>query len=74
MTLAMKYDEWREEGLAEGRAEGLKEGLQEGLNAGLLQKALETAKNFIRMNYPLEQIAQGTGLTLEQVQVLKEEM
>ena len=36
------------------------------------QKAIETAKNFIKMGFSLEQVAQGTGLPLETVQKLVE--
>ncbi len=62
MTLGMKYDEWREEGLAEGEKQGAQ------------KKALETAKNFLKMNFPADKIAQGTGLTLEQVLELQKEL
>ncbi len=54
MTLGMKYDEFLQQGLAKGRE----------------QSKLETARNFIKMNFPLEQIAQGTGLSLEKVKEL----
>lgn len=61
----------REEGRAEGRAEGIKQGIAEGSQ----QKTIETAKNFLRMKVlSHEQIAQGTGLTLQQVQDLENEL
>ena len=56
-----------EKGKAEGRAEGKAEGER--------QASIANAKNFLRMNLGSpEQIAQGTGLTLEQVLALKEEL
>lgn len=58
MTLGMKYDEFLQQGLAKGLAKGRE------------QSKLETARNFIKMNFPLEQIAQGTGLSLEKVKEL----
>ncbi len=48
---------------------------QEAFEDGQMQKALEAAKNFLRMKIlSPEQIAQGTGLTLEQVQDLEKEL
>ena len=41
---------------------------------GALQKALETARKFITLNIPYEQIAQGTGLPLETVKELAKEI
>ncbi len=41
----------------------------------MLENALETAKNFLKMNVlSVEQIAQGTGLTNEKVLELKESL
>ena len=56
--------------LAEGKQIGLQEGLEQGLAQGAEQKAIETAKNFIQKNIPLETIAECTGLSLEKVQEL----
>ena len=56
--------------LAEGKQIGLQEGLEQGLTQGAEQKAIETAKNFIQKNIPLETIAECTGLPLEKVQEL----
>jgi predicted transposase/invertase (TIGR01784 family) len=46
----------------EGRREGRQEGRQEGIE--------ETARNFKSLGIPIEQIAQGTGLTEEQIKDL----
>ena len=64
--MTMKMDA-RAAGLAEGRAEGREEGRQEGSHL----KALETARNLIQMGLMDEQIAQATGLSIEQVQSLQ---
>ena len=54
---------WREDGIVEGRAEGAQ------------QKAVEAARNFLTINVGTpEQIAQGTGLPLEQVLELQKEL
>ena len=48
---------------------------KEGMKLGAQQKAVENAKNFLRMNVLTpEQIAQGTGLSLEQVLALQKEL
>lgn len=52
-----------------------REGFTEGLEEGAHQKALENARNFLRMKLgTLEQIAHGTGLSLEEVQNLAAEV
>ena len=52
-------DEAKEEGFAEGKTEGAHE------------NAIATARNFLRMGLVPEQIADGTGLSLEEVQSLQ---
>ena len=44
---------------------------QEAYEDGAQQKAIETAKNFISMGLSVEQVAQGTGLSIETVKSLK---
>ena len=65
------------------RAEGYEEGVEAGRNAGIAegeargaqQNAISNAKNFLKMNLgTIEQVAKGTGLPLEQVFALKEEL
>ena len=46
------------------------EGYQEGLDKGAYQKALETAAAFKRMGIDIEKIAEGTGLSKEEVEKL----
>ena len=47
-----------------------REAYREGLEQGAEQKAIETAKKLISMGLSLEQVAEGTGLSLEKVQEL----
>ena len=54
----------REKGLAEGRQEGLEEGQEKGIRL--------TASNMLRAGLPLETIAQVTGLSLEEIQLLNQ--
>ena len=56
--------------LAEGKQIGLQEGLEQGLSQGAERKAIETAKNMIHKNIPLETIAECTSLSLEMVKEL----
>ena len=49
--------------LADERAEGREEGEAIGLEKGLHQKAVETAKNLLDMNFPVGTISKATGLS-----------
>ena len=68
------YDEGYEKGisvgLTTGREEGISIGLATGREEGAYQKALETARSFLAMGLEPEQVAQGTGLSLEAVRQL----
>ena len=59
-----------EEGLAKGRAEGLVKGREEGRE----ERNLEVAINFLQLGTPCEIVAKATGLSLEEVAKLKEEV
>jgi predicted transposase/invertase (TIGR01784 family) len=54
----------------EGRLEGLNEGRQEGLNEGEKKGRLEVARNLKRIGIPAQQIAMGTGFSLEEIEKL----
>ena len=47
------------------------EGERIGIEKGAKQKAIETAENFLEMGLSVEQVAQGTGLSVEEVESLK---
>lgn len=55
------------QGLKLGEQQGLQQGLQQGREIGAQQKAVETAKNMLARKYNVEEIAELTGLPLEQV-------
>ena len=59
------------DGIAQGISQGIAQGIAQGISQGAEQKAIETAKNFIKMGFSLEQVAQGTGLTIEQVKEIQ---
>ena len=54
----------------EGRLEGRREGEAKGFADGSRQKALETAKAFKRLGFDIAKIAEGTGLSVEEIERL----
>ena len=61
------------EGLEKGMEKGLKEGMEKGREEGReegRQRLLETARNFLSMGIPLNDVAQATGLSVEELQPL----
>ena len=71
-----------EEGLAKGlakgrvigRAEGLEEGLSKGREEGREDAKQQIAINLLQLGTPCEIVAKATGLSLEEVAKLKEEV
>ena len=53
-----------------GKKEGYSAGLFDGISQGSQQKAIETAKKFLAMGLSIEQVAQGTSLTVDEVKFL----
>ena len=60
----------REEGRSEGLEQGIAQGIQQGFADGSYQKALETARAFKRLGFDIAKIAEGTGLSLEEIEKL----
>ena len=52
--------------------ENAKKEKKELIKKGKMEKAIETAVNFLKMGISVEQVAQGTELTVEQVMKIKE--
>ena len=46
------------------------EAYESGVEKGLQQKAIETAKNALKMDLPIKQISTLTGLSIEEIQAL----
>jgi predicted transposase/invertase (TIGR01784 family) len=69
----MKESVIYQEILAEGLAEGKSQGLAEGLAEGEIKTARHIALNLLRLGMSMEQVAQATELSLEEVQVLSSE-
>ena len=66
------YQKGKEEGMEKGRAEGKEEGRAEGRAEGMSQRSLEIARNLLSLGLPVDQITQATGLTKEEIELLKE--
>ena len=49
---------------------GEERGISIGLSQGAHQKAVETAKKFLAMGLSVEQVADGTGLSPEEIEKL----
>ena len=59
-----------EYGFSLGRNEGIAIGEERGISLGAYQKAVETAKKFLSMGLSVEQVANGTGLSVEEIEKL----
>ena len=70
MDALEKAEELERHKLAQVTGEALAKGLAEGEKKGEHKKAIETAKNFLKMGLSVEQVAQGTGLTVEEIKKL----
>jgi predicted transposase/invertase (TIGR01784 family) len=57
--------------IAVQRQEAYEDGMEQGIQQGSQQKAIETAKNALNMNLPIEQITTLTGLSIEFIKTLK---
>ncbi len=73
MALSQAYLEWEKEVELRGELRGKQEGKQEGELLGKQQGKQEVALNMLRGGIPVEQIAQFTGLSLQQIQQLQSE-
>jgi predicted transposase/invertase (TIGR01784 family) len=63
-------EEGKQMGLEEGKQMGLEEGKQMGLEEGKYHEKLSIARNLLSLGFSVEQIAQATGLSLQQVENL----
>ncbi|MBO5289527.1 MAG: hypothetical protein J6B11_09050, partial [Spirochaetales bacterium] len=59
-----------EKAAKKARKEGISIGRNEGISMGVQQAKLETAKKFLAMGLSVEQVADGTGLSVEEIEKL----
>ena len=71
-------EEGREEGHKVGKEEGLKEGKEEGKEEGraegVKQNSFDIAKRMLEKGIDIETISELTGLTAEEVSILRKEL
>ena len=53
---------------------GKEEGKIEGIKEGEYKNAVQNAKNFLKLGVSPEIVAQGTGLSMEEIQKIKDEL
>ncbi|KOA21349.1 hypothetical protein CLHOM_02340 [Clostridium homopropionicum DSM 5847] len=53
---------------------GMQKGIQKGIEKGREEGKIEVARNFLKMGLTVEQVAAGTGLTIEEVRRLKSDI
>ena len=68
------HKEGKEEGLKEGRKEGKEEGIKEGRAEGSKDERSKIAMSLIRLGISCEIITQATGLSAEEVSILRKEL
>ncbi len=55
---------------AEEREIAFAEGIEQGISQGAYQTKLETAKAFKQFGFDIDKIAEGTGLSVEEIKAL----
>ena len=58
------------QGLEQGIEQGIKQGIEQGIERGREKNKLENAKRMKDKGYPLEEIADITGLSIEEIEKL----
>ena len=73
-----RYQKGKEEGIAEGmekgRAEGMEKGRAEGMEKGMSQRSLEIARKMLAKGLDDTTIMEMTGLSLDEIRLLKSQM
>lgn len=60
-----------EQGLERGMQQGIQQGIQQGMQQGMTEGIIKTAKKMLIRNMSLEDIADITGLTIQEIKNLK---
>ena len=68
--IAVQRKEAFDDGFSAGEERGRNEGISIGLSQGAQQAKLETARKFLAMGFSIEQVADGTGLSVEEIEKL----
>ena len=70
MTWEMLKQDTYDSGFSAGEEHGIAIGEKLGEERGIYKKAVETAKKFLAMGLSVEQVATGTGLSIEEIEKL----
>ena len=57
--------------IAQSIAQGMVQGMAQGEAKGKAESIASTARRMLALNFPLEQISQATGLSLDEVESLR---
>ena len=68
--IAVQRAEERQIAFAEGIEKGIEQGIKRGFSDGAYQTKLETAKAFKQFGFDIDKIAEGTGLSIEEIKAL----
>ena len=69
-----RYQKGMEEGMEKGMEKGRAEGIAEGIEEGMSQRSLEIARKMLEKGMDEASIMDMTGLTAEEIKLLKAEM
>ena len=69
-----RFQKGMEEGMEKGRAEGMEKGRAEGIEEGMSQRSLEIARKMLAKGMDEASIMDMTGLTAEDIKLMKAEM
>ena len=68
------YQKGKEEGMEKGIAEGMEKGIKQGMEKGMSQRSLEIARKMLAKGMDEASVMDMTGLTAEEIKLLKAEM
>ena len=69
-----RYQKGMEEGMEKGMEKGRAEGIAEGIEEGMSQRSLEIARKMLAKGLDEASVMDMTGLTAEEIKLLKAEM
>ena len=68
------YQKGKEEGMEKGIAEGMEKGMKQGMEKGMNLRSLEIARKMLAKGIDDASVMDMTGLTAEEIKLLKAEM
>ena len=68
------YQKGKEEGMEKGIAESMEKGMKQGMEKGMSQRSLEIARKMLAKGMDEASVMDMTGLTAEEIKLLKAEM